>query len=451
MEFLDKLILPHSTEHLRLLIYILALALIILLAYTGALIGTSVYSVLLNVWGRKKNDSNTLRFSRELIGLVTAKKNFALIFGILPLFTVIITYSQLMHETDLKIAGILFISMFIYAAALISIYFYKYTFYVDDMFKFREGNLNSDDSIVKSEKAEQMNMFIKGNLKGHKISAASGIILLIVSAFIITTCIQVSFDRTYWREGTSFFKLILTYSSVIKFFYFLLASFAITSIGILFYYFSLEKDHTIENKLYAEFISKFSLYSGMILTVILPLIVIINLLAIPNNALSNTVFGINLIILVLLFLLAHYLYSMIKQSHTRYTAASFTIFTLVFVLFVVNDQVAFDTSSQRHRVVLASEYNEMAARLAEATQTADANGEEIYQRLCASCHRFDQQIVGPAYNAVLGKYEGKMDQLTKFIQDPVKVNPDFPPMPDLGLKPAEAKATAEYLIKTYKQ
>lgn len=451
MEFLDKLILPHSVEHLRLLVYILALALIILMSYTGILIGGTLYSVLLNMWGRNKNDRNTLKFSKLLIGLITSKKNYALIFGILPFITVIITYTQLLHETNLEIAGILVIGLFIYVLALISIYVYKFTFYVDDMFKFREGHLTPDDGIVRPESADEIMEFISGNLKGHKIAAAVGLILLFVSIMIVTTCIQVTFDRNYWTEGTSFFKLLLSYSSVVKFFYFLIASLTLTSIAILFYYVRFENDHANDNTTYKQFVLKFSLYTGIILAFILPLIVVINLLAIPDNALSNTLFAFNLIILVLLFLICHYLYVMIKQSHTRYSGITFTLLTIVFVLFVANDQVAFNTTSQKHRVQLASEYNQIAARLAEATETTEANGQEIYDRLCASCHRFDQQLVGPAYNNVVGKYEGKLDELAKFIQDPVKVDPKFPPMPDLGLRPNEAKATAEFLLKTYKQ
>lgn len=451
MDFLDKLVLPHSTEHLRLLIYILALALVILLPYLGILIGSSLYSILLNIWGRNKNDRQIIRFSKELIGLVTARKSFALIFGILPLFTVMITYSQLLHETPFGIVGYLTITLALFAAGVICIYVYKYTFFVDDMFKYREGNLPEDDSIIRAESSEQLKLFMKGNLKAHKVAAGFGLLLVILSAFIITTSIQISFDRTYTAGGSSFFKVLLSYSTVVKFFYFIIVSLTITSVGVLFYYFSMEKKKTAEDKIYSTFILRFGLYSGMPLAIILPVIVIINLLAIPGNALSNTLFGINLLIIVLLFLLAHYLYSMIKYSHTRYAGISFILLASAFILFVANDQVAFSTVSQRHRIQLASEYNAIAAKLKEATEASDANGEEIYNRLCSSCHRFDVQIVGPAYNNVLGKYEGKIDQLTEFIQNPVKVDPKFPPMPDLGLRQNESKATAEYLLNTYKK
>lgn len=450
MEFLDNLVVPHSTEHLRLLIYVLALALVIFLPYTGMLIGSSLYSILLNVWGRKKNNKMISRFSKELVTLVTERKSFPLVFGILPLFTVIITYTQLLHETDLESVGFLIIALTLFTLGVIAIYRYKHTFYIDDLFRLKSGEFNLDESAASDEK-EQLNLLIKGNFKVHKISAVIGVILLIIAAFIVTTSIQLSFERTYWKEGSSFYKILLSYTSVVKFFYFIVASLALTSIGILFYYFSLEKEYNLESRSYGEFVFKFSMYTGILLAVLLPLIVIVNLLAIPGPALSNTIFGINLLILVFLFFLCHYLYLMIKQSHTKYSSVSFILLILVFLLFVVNDQVAFDTVSQKHRIVLASEYNQIAAKLKETTQTSSANGEEIYNRICSSCHRFDHQVVGPAYNNVVGKYEGKLDQLAAFIENPHKVDPKFPPMPDLGLRPNEAKAAAEFLLKTYKK
>ncbi len=47
---------------------------------------------------------------------------------------------------------------------------------------------------------------------------------------------------------------------------------------------------------------------------------------------------------------------------------------------------------------------------------------------------------------MIPKYAGKEAQLVAFIRNPVKVNPDYPPMPNPGLKPNEAKAVAKYLL-----
>ena len=78
------------------------------------------------------------------------------------------------------------------------------------------------------------------------------------------------------------------------------------------------------------------------------------------------------------------------------------------------------------------------------------SGEDIYNAKCIACHRFDTKLVGPPYNDVLPKYEGKRDALVDFILNPVKVNPEYTAMPNQGLKPKEAEAVADYIVKIYK-
>jgi len=51
----------------------------------------------------------------------------------------------------------------------------------------------------------------------------------------------------------------------------------------------------------------------------------------------------------------------------------------------------------------------------------------------------------------LPKYEGKTDELVKFIMNPTQKNPGYPPMPAQGLKPAEARAIADYIMENYKK
>ena len=55
------------------------------------------------------------------------------------------------------------------------------------------------------------------------------------------------------------------------------------------------------------------------------------------------------------------------------------------------------------------------------------------------------------YNESLKKYEGKLKDLVAFILNPKKINPDYIPMPNPGLKPSEAKAVAKYILDTYKK
>jgi cytochrome c551/c552 len=76
-------------------------------------------------------------------------------------------------------------------------------------------------------------------------------------------------------------------------------------------------------------------------------------------------------------------------------------------------------------------------------------GEQLYNTKCIACHQFEQKMVGPAYKDVLPKYEGDLEKLKAFILNPVKVNPEFIPMPNQGLKPHEAESAAMFLMQKY--
>jgi len=81
-----------------------------------------------------------------------------------------------------------------------------------------------------------------------------------------------------------------------------------------------------------------------------------------------------------------------------------------------------------------------------AGQAAAETGKAVFEKICAGCHRLDIRIVGPPLNEVVPKYGGDVEKLKGFIRKPVKVNPDYPSMPQLGLPEEEIDAVARYLI-----
>ena len=76
-----------------------------------------------------------------------------------------------------------------------------------------------------------------------------------------------------------------------------------------------------------------------------------------------------------------------------------------------------------------------------------ADGEKLFKRSCSVCHASDRRVVGPPLNEVLPKYKGQADKLSSYIANPVKINPDYPSMPRLGLPEEEIKAITDWLLK----
>jgi cytochrome c len=69
---------------------------------------------------------------------------------------------------------------------------------------------------------------------------------------------------------------------------------------------------------------------------------------------------------------------------------------------------------------------------------------------CLACHGLDKKVVGPALTDVASKHTGKLDYLTdKILMGSSGVWGSIP-MPAQTLKPADAKAIAEWLAGSAK-
>lgn len=82
-----------------------------------------------------------------------------------------------------------------------------------------------------------------------------------------------------------------------------------------------------------------------------------------------------------------------------------------------------------------------------APAPSTTSGQALFEQKCSICHRFDRRVVGPPLNTVVPKYRSNSDQLQAFLKNPVKRNPDYPNMPNLGLTDEQATAIAGYLLQ----
>jgi cytochrome c551/c552 len=122
---------------------------------------------------------------------------------------------------------------------------------------------------------------------------------------------------------------------------------------------------------------------------------------------------------------------------------------------IVNDHEARENSIENQTRLLTARAEEVRGAIQQEREAAMATsfkpdiklGEEIYNKQCSACHRFDQKLVGPAYDSVLPKYENNRDELIKFIRNPYKIEPGYPPMPKLGLSEKEIMSVAEFLLQ----
>jgi len=198
---------------------------------------------------------------------------------------------------------------------------------------------------------------------------------------------------------------------------------------------------------FSNFVKKIAGNIAFTGAVLLPVTLFLSFLVIPDIALSGSVFTYTSLAFISLLFLCNFLYAVIKNSEVKYIGAAFYLLIISLGFIILKNQAAFGAASEKHLAVINLKAQELEKeKKGKTINTAGVNGEEIYNRICIACHKFDVKVVGPPYKETIPKYNGDVKKLATFILNPVKVSPDYPPMPSQGLKPKEADAVAKYLI-----
>lgn len=448
MDILENVILPQSATHILLLKYILFLTLLILLPYLSVLIGTSLISYMHYRKGNNFEKKDYLIFAKQIIDILTFNKVMSFSLGIIPFISTIFCLSQLLYSSNLDITSNLFFSLILFIAALFYIYIYKNSFKLKNVFNLVDIS-KTEDNFLQSEFEEMK----KSNTNLLSKSGLIGVILLLFVAWILISTLQIVNDPSRWGNDNSFLSLLFSFDSIIYFVFYITFSLALTSSVIIYKYFKSDSHGQYDNKI-LNYAKSFALKTGLIFTFILPLLFALTLISIPKSSLSFPIFLIGIFSLILILILGIQFYLMYKNSNTKLSPLTLFVFLILLATLIYRDQLAFNTATQLQVLKVEKEYDLYAAKLKEEAGISTIvaiSGEDIYNGKCIACHRFNEKLVGPAYNEVLPKYENKRDALVSFILNPQKINPDYPAMPNQGLKPKEAEAIADYIVKVYSE
>lgn len=468
MDFLDQSVLPQSPHHMVLLKYLLVLANILFLPYVSVLFGSLSLSLFFKKKGGRTDQKISKEFSKELIDQITFNKGVAFSLGVVPLLSSVFGYAQLLHLSKLNVPEYLLLSLLLLIAALFLIYIYKYTFHLKDIF----GNIsrqNVDEPAKEKEESsgtdckliEETASYHKKISRLNQRSGLYGLILLAASTYLYVGSVHLASDTARWESGNNLFGVIFSLQALVSYLQFVTASFVMTSVFILYRYFRPGSEFSLYDEEYKLYVKNFALRTGLTATILLPALMVLTVITRPVASLSFDFFIAALVVLILFLFIGSLFYVMIKESSipagsqisVKFSSSLVFLFVFAMVLMVIKDQFAFDTSTKKQYAILSANYEEYEKKIQEeqGINLTPISGADIYNGRCIACHSFDKKIVGPPYNAVLPNYEGKKDELVKFILNPVKKNPEYPAMPSQGLKPKEAEAVAEYLITTYKK
>jgi cytochrome c len=434
MNFLDNFVLPQSSEHIELLHYILMLIMFLFIPFISVLFGGATISVYFRRRGLNEKNPMYIRFSHDLIETLTINKSIGIILGIVPLLTSVLIYGQLLHNIESPAVYYLLFSFMLTALSVILIYLYRYSVVFGGLFDSIKSLVPEDDST-----GELIKNYRDGSRRLSHYSGTYGTLLLFIALFLFVAGISNVLFPVY------------SFEVIIRFVQFIAAAFTITGGAIFFSFFYWDGGKKIDDDNYRAFIKKIAMNITFVGALIQPILLTFDIIVLPSSALSGGVYTYAILSISLLFIAYHLLYSMVRNSNLTMSGPVFYVLVFSMLGVIVKDQLAMGNATKPNTVILNAKYAEYLKEITGENKLASVvNGEQIYKNICSSCHSFDHKIVGPPYKQTLPKYEGKLDQLVAFIRNPSKKNPDYPPMPNPGLKPNEAQAVAEWLLKNYK-
>ena len=445
MEFLNNFVLPQSAEHIELLHYMLLILLFLFLPFISIVFGGIFLSVIYRKKAEKENNNYYIRLAKEIAETTTINKSVGFILGVAPVIGIILIYSQLLHNSQITNLNYLALALILIVVALVFVYSYRYSLSFIRIF-----NSFSDKNISDPFVLEDVNKLSDESQRISKKAGGFGLLFLFIGLWFFITGLTIPSIYSAWQIE-NFIGGLFSWKVLSRFIFYLLFAIALTGGMILFTFLEDEKKKRVKDEEYSIFVKQKIIRVTFYSAILIPVFLLISVLGLPQSSLTGTVFTYAIISLVLLFIGYHFLYLLTKEI--KGTTAALLLFALVFSIaaFIIGDQKAMATSTQVHSAMLSAEFNKYLAELKGEGKIVSINAEEIYQVKCASCHKWDQKLVGPAHMDVLPKYVGKESQLIAFIRNPVKVDPAYPPMPNPALKPNEADAVAKYLLETYNE
>lgn len=431
MGFLEDLVIPPTSEHALLLDIFQALSLLIFLPFIGMVIGGTFFSLFFSSIG-DRNLNNYFQFANDVIKKLAINIYVGLGLCIIPFLTIVFIYAQLLYGADSASVNFLELSALLYLAGLILVYIYKRTIkYVNIIESYR---------------------FYKKRI------GWIGLLLLIAASFLFVGSVTLANDRQNLAHVNSLLGLLTSGTVWLNFIYFISSSFNITAAAILYLFFiwrggvrySTFVENDTENS-YHSFVRRFGVGLALISSIVQLIILFFSLTVLPQNDLTGSIFLYSTLAIVSIFFTTIFLYAILKNAEIKYAGVVFFLVFLTFTFTIIKDQLAFGNTNKKHLLVVNLKAEELIKekypQLDKKEVAGVVNVEEIFNTRCIACHKFDVKLVGPPYNETIPKYEGDVDKLAKFILNPVKVNPDYPDMPNQGLKKEAADALAKFLME----
>jgi cytochrome c len=418
---------PLSTEFYLLLRYGLILVLFIHLPFLGAIIGGSTVSLFLAYLGKETRNPGYPRFSKELMRTVLPGKSALFIFGFVPVLFVWFVFERILFD-----------------AAPLPWHFWSFILAV----------LFAGFALLHAyrsawDRASDLSPLPAG-------AGAAGVSALILAFFLFASGYGILFNPEKLPLLAKQVRFLVSWNAVVKFLLLLAFFFGMTGGLILLLGGKSKEGKEGHEGGYAGLVRNVGSRLAFLATLALPVFVLLDLVTLPAVALSAGVFAASAAVLVLSLSVCLVLSLAAGKEEGSPGAGVLALYVLIFLAVLLHDHAAVGNAYADRIAFLSMQERSAAAEHAtgdrrEEPAAAAGEGEEsgkaVYEKICAGCHQFDIRVVGPPLSEVVPKYAGDVEKLKGFIRNPVKVNPDYPSMPNLGLPEEEIDAVARFLVE----
>ena len=407
-------------EYLPLFKAWLAVGQLLQLIWAAVMVGGVLLSLLVFLQAQRHLDPLRLRSARDLLARVLSNKLFGLMFWLLAalnLFAAHWVYRPQFFTPPFWMAVLVLLAL-----ALLLLFLYQ----------------------------QLINRPQPGSVVPLAVGAA-GLALLLAVLSLLACAEAALLKPEYWPYLNHNPLLFLSWNGLARFLLILCLALPLTGTLLL-----LRADLAAHPKQLPDYQHYLSCRGGVLAllgVLLLPSGLVFDLLTLPVIARSLVGFLLPVVSLSLALLLCLGLCRRLREGQSPRGEPLLAAVGLIFLLiglgdFLAREQVLADGTAIWRQ---ASAADPIALEVAAPDQQLLVRGEQIFQSRCTLCHRFDSRLVGPPLGEVLPNYRGRSDALQQFIRQPVKRNPDYPEMPNLGLQQEEAAAVAAYLLERLKQ
>ncbi|MCX6165537.1 MAG: hypothetical protein NTU73_11880, partial [Ignavibacteriae bacterium] len=287
----------------------------------------------------------------------------------------------------------------------------------------------------------------KSVIPSRSTYAYLGLFSLLTGLFLFVCGTTVVSNPTRWNT-TGILKSVFSLSVWLNYFYLIFASLAIAGGAILYFFFVWQGGIKDMSGDYKNLVKSIVVPFALVSSILQPLFLFGGIILMPASAMSSSVYIYIVLAMISILIICNLLFGIYKNSEMRFAGAVFFIMFLTFTFTIVKDQLVLGNSVKEHLYSVyqkAEDYNKQKASLVISNTGVDA--EKIFNQKCIACHKFDVKLVGPPYKETVPKYNGDVVKLAEYIFNPQKINPDYPAMPNQGLKKKEAEAMAKWLIE----